>query len=351
MSSDTEFHQIQERLSETIYQTPGMLPSRYVYILTNQCNLRCDFCFQDKKPGKNPMTQEDWIHLTKQLPEYARVTLTGGEPLSFSGFENVFKYVAEIFNCNVITNGILLTSKNIDYMLSFPKFRVLSVSIDDIGDKLRGVSPKKWNHLEEMLKYFVKKKGENDIGQILDIKTTVVDENAEHLFETYKYLVEEIGVDTHAFQFLKGSPIQHSDQMFSFEDIKAKSSAPIYQKFEEIKKQLDMVREYNTKHNRVSFVHPKAILLESERPISDINYLNEKSHQGKKFSPCKFPWSSIHINWDGNIFPCLAVPIGNVKEKSLAEIIDGDESKKFREIIKDNGTVEACNRCGWLRQK
>ena len=52
-----------------------------MYVLTNLCNLACDFCFQDRKKQKNAMTKDDWINLTNQLPEYARVTLTGGEPL------------------------------------------------------------------------------------------------------------------------------------------------------------------------------------------------------------------------------------------------------------------------------
>ena len=45
------------------------------------------------------------------------------------------------------------------------------------------------------------------------------DENAKSLFDIHKYCVEDLKCDTHAFQFLKGSPIQHSDIMFDLKKV------------------------------------------------------------------------------------------------------------------------------------
>ena len=39
----------------------------------------------------------------------------------------------------------------------------------------------------------------------------------------------------------------------------------------------------------------------------------------------------------------------NVKEKNIKEIMYGEIMKKFKNVMKKNGTVEACNRCGWLK--
>lgn len=346
--TDTKFHNYHEELTKKIYETPGMLPSRYVFILTNQCNLRCSFCFQKKDFKKDNMKGKDWINLAKQLPDYARVTLTGGEPLMFPEFEKVFSYIAERFDCSIISNGLFLTEKKIDYFLSFPKFKVLSISIDNIGNTLRGVKEEQWNKMENMLKYFIDKKNPDTL---LDTKTTILNENSDELFKIYKYLMEDIGADTHAFQFLKGSPIQHADFMFNYEDILKKSSATTYEKFGEIKKQLEMVREYNLKNGKSSFIHPKILSLTFKEPIPEIDYLNKKEHDKRKYQNCKFPWSSIHINYDGNIFPCLAISMGDIRKKSLIEIINGEEFDRFKKTIKEEGTIEACNRCGWLRLK
>ena len=348
---DSKFHQKHEDLTQIIYDTPMMLPSRYVYVLTNRCNLRCDFCFQDKKYREDTMTTNDWINLTKQLPEYSRVTMTGGEPLMFDGFDETFSYVAKRFNCNVITNGLLLTPEKIDSLLSYPNFKVLSLSIDDIGNTIRGVLPSHWNHLEKMMKYFGEKKQAIDSYCFLDAKTMILDKNADNLFEIYRYLIEKIGIDTHTFQFLKGSSIQHSDKMFGLGEVQKESQAHAYVKFEKIKEQLEKVRQYNTKNKLVSFLHPKIASLNSKEPLFDIDYVNEKRHWKENYSDCKFVWSSVHVNFNGKLFPCLAIEMGDVREKSLGEIIKGNEFENFKELIRRKGTVEACNRCGWLRPK
>ena len=77
--------------------------------------------------------------------------------------------------------------------------------------------------------------------------------------------------------------------------------------------------------------------------------LNEEEHKKENFQPCAQPWSSVHINVDGTVFPCLAVSMGNIQEKNIKEIIFDDQFKKFKKILKKDGTVEACNRCGWLQ--
>ena len=57
---------------------------------------------------------------------------------------------------------------------------------------------------------------------------------------------------------------------------------------------------------------------------------------------------AAHINVDGTFFPCLAVNMGNVKD-GLDKVIFGEKIQKFKEVIAQEGTVEACNRCGWLK--
>jgi len=86
----------------------------------------------------------------------------------------------------------------------------------------------------------------------------------------------------------------------------------------------------------------------SRRPLGNIDYLNEEQHIRENYKPCQFPWSSVHINVDGKLFPCMAVPMGNVKEQPLSKIIYSDEFMKFKAMIRKEGTVEGCNRCGWL---
>ena len=80
-------------------------------------------------------------------------------------------------------------------------------------------------------------------------------------------------------------------------------------------------------------------------------YLNNKKHDSKHFSTCYAPWGCVYINVDGHLFPCMAVSLGNVKKNKLSDIVFSNESKKFRNIIRQNGTINGCNRCGYLKPK
>ncbi len=343
------FHLKHEILTELLYRIPGLLPHRYVFILTNLCNLNCSFCFQKKTRSPDAMLTEDWLNLANQLPSYARVTLTGGEPLIFEGFDRVFDQVASRFDCNMITNGILLTEEKIDRMLSYPRFKILAISIDDIGNHSRGVSRVQWDHVKKMIQYFREAKKKKKSKCLLDIKTIILDENADQLFEIHKYCIEKLQCDNHSIQFLKGSSLQHADVMVKMEDIFLEAKASVYKKFDIILGQIDKIRSYAQKSKKNVFLHPKVLDLTSNDPVSKISYLNEEKHIKDRFCLCRFPWSSVHVNSDGHLFPCMAVSMGNVKNESLKLIIGSESSKKFREIIRKEKTVNGCNRCGWLR--
>ena len=100
------------------YQIDNLMPKRYCLVLTNLCNLACDFCYQIRTKQKNSLNSKDWIKLIKELPENSRVTLTGGEPLVFKNFREVFSEAVKRHECNLICNGLLLTEEIIDLLLS-----------------------------------------------------------------------------------------------------------------------------------------------------------------------------------------------------------------------------------------
>ena len=100
-------------------------------------------------------------------------------------------------------------------------------------------------------------------------------------------------------------------------------------------------------------MHPNIIDWNSKNEIleSDFDYLNKEKHDSKHFAKCLSPWTSVHINVDGNLFPCMAVSMGNVKNTPLKEIIFSDKFEDFKKTIDKNNTINGCNRCGWLKSK
>jgi MoaA/NifB/PqqE/SkfB family radical SAM enzyme len=350
---NTDYHQARIDYSKKIYDDPSMLPHRYVFVLTNRCNLKCSFCFQEKDRIEGSLTTEEWLELIDQLPEYAHVTLTGGEPFLFKGFEEVFKAVTKKHTCNIISNGLLLTEEIIELLLSTPNFKVLSISVDDIGNIVRDVVPDQWLKAEELMRRFSKKRDEHGASTVLDSKTVVLDENANDLFDIHKYCIEKLKCDTHSFMLLKGSPIQYADHMIPIENMMHESKAYVYKKLPIILNELEKVRKYNITMNKKCFLHPKVIELNSAKPLNnlDLGFINNGSHNVSDFKECKAPWESVHINVDGNLFPCMAIKMGNVKEQKLTDIISSSVFKEFKDTIREKGTVGGCNRCGYLLPK
>jgi|TARA_B100001971_G_C18190022_1_gene538038 radical SAM protein with 4Fe4S-binding SPASM domain len=63
--------------------------------------------------------------------------------------------------------------------------------------------------------------------------------------------------------------------------------------------------------------------------------LENKSHYAKQY--CEYPWTSATIMAEGNVVPCTQISnneivLGNVNEKSLKEIWNGEEYKKLRKM-------------------
>ena len=119
-----------------------------------------------------------------------------------------------------------------------------------------------------------------------------------------------------------------------------------------MKEQFYLIKKYNFENNKVAFLHPKVDELMGDlEPLDDrkLDTMNSKEHKKEDFKPCAQPWASVHVNTDGTVFPCLAVSMGNVQEKSMRDIVYDEEFKKFKMTMKEHGTVEACNRCGWLQ--
>ena len=346
-----DFYNRQVEFSKLSFEKGNLLPRRYVFVLTNLCNLKCSFCFQERKKRSDRMLTNDWINLINQIPKNSRITLTGGEPLVYKDFDQIFKLANKYNETNIITNGILLKDK-INVLTNEKNFKVLGISIDEIGNKNRGFTDKQWSDLVYYVLDFIKHRNQNKQNSVIDIKTVILDENIEHLFDLHKFVVEEMNCDTHTFQFLKGASIQHSDIMFSHDDVDKEYFAHQYKKFDILIDQLNLIKEYNIENNKKSFLHPNVISLNDGKFLTktELDFLNTKNHNPNIYKTCYSPWSSVHVNVDGNLFPCMAIPMGNVKKEKLDKIIFSENFNSFKNLIKSKKTLNGCNRCGWLKK-
>ena len=347
------YYNRQSDYAKIAFNKDNIMPRRYVLVLTNLCNLSCTFCFQERKKRDDRMRVEDWAKVINQIPKNSRITLTGGDPFMFKDFETIFSKANEIAETNMITNGLLLTNQKIEKLINEDNFKVLAVSIDTIGNVNRDVTKPQWETLLKQLKQFVDLREKKNKGTALDIKTVILEENIEDLFRIHKFAAETLKADTHSFMLLKGAAIQHSDLMFDFEQIDKETEAYQYKKFDILIEQLNLIKEYDYKYGYKSYLHPNLLNFSDQKNFKkeDLIHLNNKKHDSNHFSTCYAPWGCVYINVDGNLFPCMAVSMGNVKTTKLSDIIFSDKFMKFKNIIRKKGTINGCNRCGYLKPR
>ena len=222
------YYKRQIDFAKIAFEKDNVMPRRYVLVLTNLCNLKCTFCFQERKKRDDRMRTEDWIKVINQIPKNSRITLTGGDPFMFKDFETIFYKANEVAETNMITNGLLLNNQKIEKLLDEENFKVLAISIDTIGNVNRDVTKPQWAKLLNQLEHFNLLKKIKNKKTALDIKTVILEENIEDLFKIHKMATETLKCDTHSFMLLKGAEIQHSDLMFDFEQIDKKTDAYEY---------------------------------------------------------------------------------------------------------------------------
>ena len=352
-STANAYYKRQIDYAKLAFQKNNLMPRRYVLVLTNLCNLKCTFCFQERKKRADRMTTEDWIKVINQIPKNSRITLTGGDPFMLKSFETIFSKANEVAETNMITNGLLLNDQKIEKLLDEENFKVLAISIDTMGNVNRDVTKPQWEKLLKQIEFFNFLRNKKNKKTALDIKTVILDENIDDLFEIHKFATQTLKADTHSFMLLKGAEIQHSDLMFNFKQIDKKTDAYEYKKFDKLIDQLNVIKEYDFKNGYKSYLHPTLANFEKREKFKKENVMhwNNKNHNPKYFSTCYSPWGCVYINVDGNLFPCMAVSMGNVKTTKLSEIIFSEKFKKFKDIIRQKGTINGCNRCGYLKPK
>ena len=325
----------------------AILPLRYFLELTYRCNLSCPYCYIGKDRNKIELTTADWKRVIDQIPFYGMITLVGGEPLIRQDFVDILSYSTRkvMRKVNVVSNGILLKDEMID---AFCKYKpvLLSVSLDGYGlnhDNNRG----KEGIFDTIISNLEKLK-EKSPKQMVDIKTIVLENNLDDLVKLYK-LCDKMGFEFLSISFLRNnnwkqnSILQESfipeyvedypvNLYFDMEHFKE-----VYREIASISKNSKVKLRYSPK-----FEYAKNPLLKIEDFF--INKQNIKTSE--IYKPCLYPYSNMMINPEGNVYPCLSMKIGNVKDNTIKELFNDPKYCNFRKNLKAaGGTFGACQLC------
>ena len=326
----------------------SLMPLRYILELTYRCNLTCPFCYLEKERHLNELDTEEWFKVIKQIPIYAFISLLGGEIFLRKDFPQIFKEASvRVFGkVNLYTNGTLISDEVLTEIMKY-KFLLFSVSLDATGskhDKLRqkdGVFDKALNTLLK-----VKEKRQNRKYPLTEVKTVILNENLDELPKVYKLCIEN-DFDFMTLSFIRTTSLRQNPKLRDNMDTELyKNDYPIEQYFDmehfsEVYKELESLSKGAKTLLRWAPKFKPSGDLERIKKI----FQNGHIHPSKLYKPCKFPFHDVFINPEGNVYPCMPINMGSVKEQKLSEIINNEKFINFRKAIKKYKVFKPCNLC------
>lgn len=256
----------------------------YELILTEDCNLRCKYCFDDSYSDRTgcsynyvmPLEMVDeiinFIEKTKNTEIKTRISFFGGEPtLNWAFIEKFIETAKEkhirSYEYSINTNTISLTTERIDYLIQNRVSFIISLDgTKESHDKNRVFKNKQgsWDDVTEKLPEIISKCKRNRVG--VSFLMVVTPETCEFIEKNYLFLIS------------LGGPVNilwNYNAIFSEEQ------------FKKIENQL-----YNL------FIKKKVI------PYVDLQrrVLDKRSHSQKNY--CHQPDTNVTISPKGDLFFC-----------------------------------------------
>ncbi len=304
----------------------------------SRCNCRCVMC--DIWKGNNNVKQLEENDVEKLLDSLRKlntklVVMSGGEALMHPNFFRLCEIIkARNIKITLLSTGLLLKKYAIEII---SKTDEVIVSLDgsrEIHDKIRNI-PNAFDKLKE---------GVQELKRLnqkfrMTARCVIQKEN----FKDFPNIVDaarEIGLDQVSFLVADvttdafNRPELWDDQKVG----EVKLSREELIRFREVIESL--INSYSNDF-RTNFI------AESPDKIRRFYYYYTAYYGESKFPEmkCNAPWVSTVIEADGNVRPCFFHQvIGDIRENSLAEIINSEKSISFRRNL-DVATNSICEKC------
>ena len=303
-------------------------------IITNRCNLACDYCFERSK-GNKDMTVETAIEIVdktyNKLPAPSgRITynLFGGEPMiNWPVVKAILDHIDEKnYNAQVgiTTNMTHLTDEMLDYIDDNDVFILASIDgIKEVHDAHR--VDHAGNGSFDIAIGNIKKMIDRGLAHLVEARMTITPESAKYMYDGVKMLLD-LGVNNIC-------PIAASDLEWDAQSLKEyeENYEKVLNLYVDILNDKDNIRNINIKH--VDDIIGTAL----EPETTD----TKMCHIGNKYWLC--------VDWDMNIYPCHNFPTTDLdflKEMKIGNIRTGvDETKVSDNALQAKFELDRCNGC------
>ncbi len=301
------------------------------------CNCRCVMCdiWKDNKNLKQ-LSEDDISGLLDTLKNFGtqQVAMSGGEALLNTNF---FKLCAilkkEGIKITLLSTG-LSVKKNAEQLLEWVDDLILSLDGDEpLHDAIRNI-PGAFKKLNEGVQYI----------RSLDPDYKITARTVIHRlnFRNWESIINEakiMGIDQ--VSFLPADVSSHAfNRQMAWEE-------PKQHEILISENELPELQEVISRIIKNSFDFESGFIAETPEKIQQV-YDYYAAFYGLNpfpFKKCNAPWVSTVIEADGSVRPCFFHDvIGNIRDSSLASILNGDTAINFRKTL-DMSTNTTCVKC------
>ncbi len=319
------------------------MPITLTYSVTAACQSRCKTCHIGREYHHNPKRKERDLRIDeiekifKAIGNIYFFNISGGEPFLRKDLPAIIDLACSYLRPQIIhipTNAIAseaiaeLTRRCLDVMRQYDPKLPLTVkpSIDGIGklhDVIRGVKGN-FRQLEKTIKYLKEIEREYDNFH-LELGTVVSRFNIDHLSEIEDY-VHSLGVQSY-----RNEIAENRTEFFNLED----NIAPDPDTYERL------IMEFSTKiRQNIEGKRRLTRLIEALR-LTYYDLAIRILRERRQVIPCYAGISNVHINYDGQVWPCCVLgyskPMGSLREHGydFQKVWRSEQAYRVRKYIKD----------------
>jgi len=279
-------------------------PLSAYFELTPECNLSCKMCYSRLSHAEvealgGLRTIDEWKNWIKQAVDMGvlYVMFTGGECLSYAGFDTLYEYAYELgAKVGIMTNAALITDERIELFKRMPP-ESISVTLYGFSSETYAKACGNGKAFERVMAAMEKV---HAAGLPLYIKSTVTKDMLPDLPEIYRY-TRKLGVQFFPFNVLmkaREACYRNCDQLSVTEE------------------------EYNQYRKEMYGLTDEKQLL---APLTDID---ENKIPVEKGMLCGSGTSTFSINWKGEMIMCNSADMFSVSmkdhtvEEAWQEVVD-----------------------------
>lgn len=290
-------------------------PLLLVIDITNECNLSCNYCFQDfRSDTKNSINLGTITEILSEAKDMGifEINICGGEPFKHKDIINIISEVKRVgFNLSIVTNGTLINKKTALLLNELDVIKNMQISfdshIDSIHNKLRGGYHQAIRGLDYLLSY---DSPPPSIGIVIS------KENVNHINETIDFFSRKGIRRFHIMNLLGNKELSCSDA------------------------------ELNEATKRINESFLQSRDGDKKLIISNLDFKEKKDYQYKDVHiNCLAGYTTLVLTSSLNIIPCDMVNYIIKKWKKKGDLRDGFELSKKQWLGLKESWCKGCSKC------